>query len=162
MSIIRTLRGQNIDMEALFIQNEKTIAVTGGGQSVNARGDRLGPGGVIIKKVEKIQEEYDKVKSTSLTQKISLSDYEKFRKILNKKSYMTEDEVKQFAAEKMVEEKKKAQQKANRIQLQSALQGQSEPIIVNHTNEIVEHQISKVVEEPQEKTPKKKRKIVDE
>ena len=40
----RTANGQEISIESLRLQNEKTIAV--GNMKVNARGDQLGPGGV--------------------------------------------------------------------------------------------------------------------
>lgn len=45
--IYKTARGKEIDMNKLINQNEMTVAV--GNMNVNARGDRLGPGGTIIK-----------------------------------------------------------------------------------------------------------------
>ena len=43
----RTNRGNMIDMDALMLKNEEEIAL--GNMKVNARGDKLGPGGKIIK-----------------------------------------------------------------------------------------------------------------
>jgi hypothetical protein len=51
-SIYRTAKGAQIDMLKLINQNETTIAV--GNMGVNARGDKLGPGGKIIKKSDEI------------------------------------------------------------------------------------------------------------
>ena len=50
MAIYKTMQGKELDMNKLSNQNEMTIAV--GNVRVNARGDELGPGGKIIKKVE--------------------------------------------------------------------------------------------------------------
>jgi hypothetical protein len=52
-SIYKTARGAEIDMIKLINQNEMTVAV--GNAKVNARGDKLGPGGKIIKKREELQ-----------------------------------------------------------------------------------------------------------
>lgn len=46
----RTMQGKEIDMAKLVRQNEMSVAV--GNVKVNARGDELGPGGKIIRKVE--------------------------------------------------------------------------------------------------------------
>jgi hypothetical protein len=48
----RTARGAQIDMLKIINQNEMTIAV--GNMSVNARGDKLGPGGKVIGKRDEI------------------------------------------------------------------------------------------------------------
>lgn len=52
----RTFQGKEIDMEKLARANELTPAV--GNAGVNARGDKLGPGGKIIQKREDIIAEY--------------------------------------------------------------------------------------------------------
>ena len=46
-SVYRTMQGKAVDMHKLVMQNEMTVAV--GNVKVNARGDKLGPGGKIIK-----------------------------------------------------------------------------------------------------------------
>lgn len=43
----KTMRGKVVNMDTLRIKNEKEIAI--GNMNVNAGGDTLGPGGVIIK-----------------------------------------------------------------------------------------------------------------
>jgi len=52
----RSMRGKPVDIELLAKKNELVPAV--GNAKVNARGDRLGPGGVIIEKREDMVKEY--------------------------------------------------------------------------------------------------------
>lgn len=47
MTIYKTVRGKEIDLNKLINKNELTLAV--GNMKVNARGDKIGPGGKIIK-----------------------------------------------------------------------------------------------------------------
>ena len=47
--VYRSARGKEVDMAKLSLKNELTPAV--GNMKVNARGDRLGPGGVILPNV---------------------------------------------------------------------------------------------------------------
>lgn len=54
--IYRTMQGDQIDIEALFQKNELAVAV--GNMQANARGDELGPGGVIVKTREQKAREY--------------------------------------------------------------------------------------------------------
>lgn len=51
-TIYRTMQGKEIDMGKLINQNETTIAV--GNMRVNARGDRIGPGGKIVQTREQV------------------------------------------------------------------------------------------------------------
>jgi hypothetical protein len=51
-TIYRTMQGKEIDMGKLVNQNEMTIAV--GNMRVNARGDKLGPGGKIVQTREEL------------------------------------------------------------------------------------------------------------
>ena len=51
-TVYRTMQGKEIDMGKLINQNEMTIAV--GNMRVNARGDKLGPGGKIVKTREEL------------------------------------------------------------------------------------------------------------
>lgn len=57
--VYRTMQGKEIDMGKLINQNETTIAV--GNMKVNARGDRIGPGGKIIQTREQILAEKEKM-----------------------------------------------------------------------------------------------------
>lgn len=50
--IYRTMQGREIDMESLAARNETMPAV--GNVRMNARGDELGPGGVVVRKREDI------------------------------------------------------------------------------------------------------------
>ena len=59
----KTMRGKNIDMATLIANNEKVVAVGGaltvvGNLNVNARGDVLGPGGLIEVTKEEITKMY--------------------------------------------------------------------------------------------------------
>lgn len=55
--IVRTARGKQINMNQLREANQKTVAVTGGGHKMNARGDLIGKGGKIIKSNEQREAE---------------------------------------------------------------------------------------------------------
>lgn len=56
--IVKTARGDRIDMAKLTRENPNEIAMTGGGLSMNARGDILGKGGKIVKTREAIERAY--------------------------------------------------------------------------------------------------------
>lgn len=50
--VYRSMQGKQIDMETLAARNETMPAV--GNVRMNARGDELGPGGVVVRKREDI------------------------------------------------------------------------------------------------------------
>ena len=52
----KTMQGKEIDMEKLMRQNELMPAI--GNMKINARGDELGPCGIIVRKREEIVAEY--------------------------------------------------------------------------------------------------------
>lgn len=54
--VYRTMQGQIIDMDKLMQKHELTPAV--GNANMNARGDKLGPGGKIVKTREEVVAEY--------------------------------------------------------------------------------------------------------
>ena len=54
--VYRTMQGQVIDMDKLMQKNELTPAV--GNAKMNARGDKLGAGGKIVKTREQAVAEY--------------------------------------------------------------------------------------------------------
>ena len=58
----RTANGNEIDMGSLVLKNEETIAV--GNMGVNARGDKLGPGGKIVKSKDELMKEHYTVKNS--------------------------------------------------------------------------------------------------
>lgn len=51
-----SVMGKPINMDALRLQNEETIAV--GNMHVNSRGDQLGDGGKIVKTRNEVMQEY--------------------------------------------------------------------------------------------------------
>lgn len=56
--VYRSMQGKEVDMEALASRNETMPAV--GNVRMNARGDELGPGGVIVRKREDIVNDHYK------------------------------------------------------------------------------------------------------
>jgi hypothetical protein len=64
-----TMRGKEIDMEKLNLQNELIPAV--GNMKVNARGDEIGPGGKIVKTREEILQDYYAANPRAVTEEIS-------------------------------------------------------------------------------------------
>ena len=68
----RTNRGQSIDMDQLALQNETEIAL--GNMKINARGDKLGPGGKIIQKREDATREYYKNNPKAVVKSVSIKD----------------------------------------------------------------------------------------
>ncbi len=61
--VYRTMQGKEIDMGKLINQNEMTVAV--GNMRVNARGDKLGPGGKIVKTREELLAERQQANDAS-------------------------------------------------------------------------------------------------
>jgi len=57
--VYTTANGKQVNLDALISENEKTIAV--GNMKVNARGDKLGPGGKIEQTKEQVMKEYYKL-----------------------------------------------------------------------------------------------------
>jgi len=54
--IYRSAQGKFIDLDALRVRNEQSVAV--GNMKTNARGDELGPGGVVVRTREQVMKEY--------------------------------------------------------------------------------------------------------
>lgn len=54
--IYKTAQGKPIDLDALRVRNEQSVAV--GNMKINARGDELGPGGVVVRTREQVMKEY--------------------------------------------------------------------------------------------------------
>ena len=57
--VYKTANGKQINMDALIASNEQSIAV--GNMGVNARGDQLGPGGVVEKTKDQVMKDYYKL-----------------------------------------------------------------------------------------------------
>lgn len=56
--VYRSAQGKMVDVDALRLRNEETIAV--GNMKVNARGDELGPGGTVVKTRNELMDDYYK------------------------------------------------------------------------------------------------------
>jgi hypothetical protein len=59
----RTAQGKAVDLDGLILVNEKTIAV--GNMGVNARGDELGPGGIVLNTRNQVMDDYYKLNTNS-------------------------------------------------------------------------------------------------
>jgi len=68
---VKTMNGKVIDVGALLAQNETTVAI--GNANMNARGDILGPGGVIQKRREQVAQEYHNANPNAVKQ-VSLKE----------------------------------------------------------------------------------------
>lgn len=129
----RSMRGKMIDMTQLAGANQDTVAVTAGGISMNARGDILGPGGTVVKKVEQLQEEYSKQVSKS-QQKVSLADSKNMKKFAMKRKFMNPEEL-QKELKELEKEKEKAKKNADKLIATTEMMGQDEPKIVESPDE---------------------------
>jgi hypothetical protein len=56
--VYRSALGKMVDMDAMLSMNEEQIAV--GNMKVNARGDELGPGGIVLRTREEVMDDYYK------------------------------------------------------------------------------------------------------
>lgn len=149
----RSMRGKMIDLDALGGANQDVIAVTGGGMRMNARGDILGPGGKVVKKIEQIQEEYNAVNSVG-RQQISIADTNKMKKFAIKRQFLTAEEV-QAQISKLEQEKNKAKKTAEKVLNTTEMMAHQGPIIVDNTGEIDD------LDNTDKKLPKTKRTIID-
>jgi hypothetical protein len=59
----RTAQGKAVDLDGLILVNERTIAV--GNMGVNARGDELGPGGIVVNTRNQVMDDYYKLNTNS-------------------------------------------------------------------------------------------------
>ena len=72
MTTRRTNQGQQIDMDALGLKNEKEIAL--GNMSINARGDKIGKGGKVIAERNQVAREYYQNNPKAVVQSVSIKD----------------------------------------------------------------------------------------
>lgn len=118
MVMVRTMRGDTIDMDVLFKKNQDTIAITGGGIRMNARGDIIFSNGV-VKKVEQIEEEQKNIRKER--EKVSLNNSEKLRRFHLKRKFLTPKELQEdfskIARDIKIEEKNKEEfNKENKLE----------------------------------------------
>ena len=67
--VYTSVRGKEIDMEKLSLKHETLPAV--GNAKVNARGDELGPGGVIKRTREQVLQDYYKTHPGALGEEVA-------------------------------------------------------------------------------------------
>jgi len=72
-----TANGKQVNIDAIIAQNEETIAV--GNMKVNARGDQLGPGGVVEIPKSKMMADYYKL-NTPVAVDVPLESHRKEKK----------------------------------------------------------------------------------
>tara|TARA_B100001057_G_C22615309_1_gene858208 strand:+ start:138 stop:482 length:345 start_codon:yes stop_codon:yes gene_type:complete len=72
MTARRTNQGQQIDMDALALKNEKEIAL--GNMGVNARGDKIGKGGKIVAERNQVARAYYENNPKAVVQSVSIKD----------------------------------------------------------------------------------------
>lgn len=71
-NIYRSSMGRPLDMDAMRLKNETEIAV--GNMKVNARGDELGPGGVIVRTRQEVLQEYYQQQNVYTAEKVAERD----------------------------------------------------------------------------------------
>ena len=71
--MVRSLKGKNVDFNAMLAREENVIAVTGGGERMNARGDLIDRSGRVLKTREELEKEYN-TKSENTVKNVSLAD----------------------------------------------------------------------------------------
>lgn len=111
MAKYKSAMGVEIDIGQFIQKNEKAIAI--GNARMNARGDKLGPGGKIVKTKEQIIQEYYE-NNPNAVQKVSLTKVEPISKQLAKQQVkmtpaIQEDAVEKYRKENPVGRKPKAQ-----------------------------------------------------
>ena len=72
MTARRTNQGQQIDIDALALKNEKEIAL--GNMKVNARGDKIGKGGKIVAERDQVARAYYENNPKAVVQSVSIKD----------------------------------------------------------------------------------------
>ena len=70
--IARTKVKKHIDFDTLALKGEETIAV--GNMGVNARGDKLGEGGEVVKKREEVMADYYRIHNGTIPQERVIPD----------------------------------------------------------------------------------------
>lgn len=98
---VRSMRGQKVDMAKLAADNADQIAV--GNASMNARGDIVGPHGVVMKSHEQIVREYH-ARNPKAVKQMALRD-------IKREVFVSPQEAVATAREKVGAEKPKSKRK---------------------------------------------------
>ena len=67
-NIYRSAQGKAIDLDQLRVANEQAIAV--GNMKTNARGDELGPGGIVVRTRDQVMKEYYQTNAVYTKEKV--------------------------------------------------------------------------------------------
>lgn len=73
-NIYRTAQGRPIDMDALRLTNEEAVAV--GNMKINARGDELGPGGVVVRTRNEVVNDYYRTNAVYTKESVEDQDHQ--------------------------------------------------------------------------------------
>jgi hypothetical protein len=73
-NIYRTAQGRTMDMDALRLTNEEQIAV--GNMKTNARGDELGPGGVVVRTRNDVVNDYYRSNAVYTKESVENQDHQ--------------------------------------------------------------------------------------
>jgi len=134
---IKSNRGRIIDMDSLAKKYEHAIAVTGGGTSMNARGDLIGVGGKIVKRVEQRDKEAENTFRPE-AQKVKLSDMRKFSEQVGQedlRAQMNQNQNKQ---------RQDALRMAKKVEIATAsLANGGQPVIKDYTDQNGDAEIKK-------------------
>jgi hypothetical protein len=76
--IYRSANGKSVDMDAMRVANEKEIAI--GNMKVNAAGDELGPGGIVLRTRNEIMQDYYQTNTVYTTENVADAEREGKRK----------------------------------------------------------------------------------
>tara|TARA_B100000809_G_scaffold229321_1_gene242895 strand:- start:446 stop:1051 length:606 start_codon:yes stop_codon:yes gene_type:complete len=160
----KTAGGKSIDFDTLALKGEETIAV--GNMGVNARGDKLGTGGGVVKTREEVMADYYRIHNGTIPQDKEIPDPDDIPQPVNQlnvtadaapiietnEEVITSNELAQALAETAVEVKEDPA-------LKSAASEILAPVEEVDTNQEAQDEIAsstgKTVEEPvEEKKPK--------
>lgn len=115
MTVRRTSKGKIIDIDAMIKSQEDNIAV--GNMNVNARGDKLGPGGQVIQSAEeRVREQYENNPPAPTVDDVSLKGNQPTKVDFDpgeSKLDPTPKTVKTAQAEQRAEERKKKEEKVS-------------------------------------------------
>jgi hypothetical protein len=71
MNRVKTMKGKTLDLTPIMAKNANVVAI--GNANMNARGDVLGPGGVIVKRREEVAQDYHN-SNPKAVRRVSLKD----------------------------------------------------------------------------------------
>ena len=120
-NLVRTAKGKVIDLNQLFMDNQKTVAL--GNAKMNARGDIL-KNGKVVKTVEEQRKEYEEANErTNVSKTVPVSSSDKLDKIL-------ENEIQELKSSKPKNKSSKSS-KEETVNTQSNFDNENEGLSLN-------------------------------